>query len=346
RVVVWVWDKLLLVVSDWRWAIGAGVCIGGALMTKPLIGLGLPALGLAWLALAGMLTRRSAMIVLVSGAVGLLIALPWHVSMLAQYGESFSHVYFWEQSFQRATGERFHHRPWDWYFQLIAGRLDESINPGLMWPLYASAIAGLAVVAARWRSGVHRVGDALAAVWTLAWFIALCVFSAKQNYYLLVVHPGAAWLSAIAVAVGAKRVGAVVRPALARAAVVLAGVAAVAVAAVSSVKYVKDVPRSLPDDQRALVRFMAEHRGEAFYNGGLAYPEVALLYLKTGVWVRSLVEKAPVAPALVPSGALMVYREDHPASTSADPADPEVFNAPLGGGTYTVRRRHGDADVK
>jgi 4-amino-4-deoxy-L-arabinose transferase-like glycosyltransferase len=332
------------------WSLAGGVCIGLALMTKPLIGLAFPVFGCAWLAASGLLTRRNAGLVMLSGICGAVVALPWHASMLALYGQDFSRAYFWEQSLRRATGEMFHARPADWYLRLIAGSVPESIHPGLMAPIYLAALAGIVVVVTRWRRGRTRAGDALSLLWAAGWFGALCAFAGKQNYYLLVVHPGAAWLGAIAVAELGGRAARACSERRARAA---AGVAA-ALSAVGflafAIVYVRSVSRrierDLPPEQRALIEFIGANRGTPVYNGGLPYTEAALVYLKAGVWPRSLVEKMPVPPAQVPAGALMVYREDHPATSSADPADPEVFVAPVGGSMYTVRRRHGPDESK
>jgi 4-amino-4-deoxy-L-arabinose transferase-like glycosyltransferase len=338
--------------SPLPWSIVAGVCIGLALMTKPLMGLAFPLLGLGWLWASGLLTRRAAALVVLGGVVGAIVALPWHASMLSLYGDAFARSYFWEQSFKRATGEMFHARPWYWYFQLIGGSRDvpESISPGLMLPIYLGALAGIAAVIARWRAGRARAGDALAALWTLVWFVSLCAFSGKQNFYLLVVHPGAAWLSAIAVAALAKRM---VRSwsewevrRLARTGVVLMAAGLIWLLLVYPASVRRSLPRSLPADQLALIEFIENNRSKPMYNGALYYTEAAQIYLKSGVWPRSLVEWQPVAPDRVPAGALMIYREDQPASASADPADAEIFVVPIGGGTYTVRVRHAGAATK
>src|SRR2546428_9131620 len=40
------------------------------------------------------LTRRAAALIVVSGVVGAVVALPWHASMLSLYGDAFARSYF------------------------------------------------------------------------------------------------------------------------------------------------------------------------------------------------------------------------------------------------------------
>jgi len=298
-----------------RWCVLAGVCIGGALMTKPLIGLGLPVLGVAWLWASGLLTRRAAVLVGLSGLIGAAVAAPWHVSMFAMYGREFSGAYFFEQSLQRATGERFMVQPWWWYFKHAVEGDPEAAPPWMMWPVYALAVAGLGVV--MWKracpigglSRERRAGDALAAVWTLTWLAALSVFASKRNYYVLVVHPGTAWLGAIAVGAVIGFAGRA-RPAVEawlRAAAVGGLAAGVIIAVLGVREAVRAGGGAGPAEREQLMAFLREHSARQIYNADLPYQTAALAYIKAGIWPRSLRERTPVARDEIPVGALMVF---------------------------------------
>ncbi|MGH7293090.1 MAG: ArnT family glycosyltransferase, partial [Myxococcota bacterium] len=151
--------------APWGTFVGAGVLLGAALMTKPFYGLGAAALVLPWLWWMGLLTARRAAQIGMSVAIGMLIATPWYASMVARYGHAFVQAHVHEQTVQRAAGEMHDAQSWTWYLKLIAGTLDESIEPRKMWLIYAAAVAGMIVVALRRRDRGTWVGGSLAALW-------------------------------------------------------------------------------------------------------------------------------------------------------------------------------------
>ena len=332
------------------WCVLAGLCIGGALMVKPLMGLGLPLLGAAWLGLAGLWRADRVRGLALSAAVGTAVALPWHASMVWLHGRAFVQTYLLDQSMKRATGEMFEAQPWWWYFgHAVAGDPDAA-PPWTMWPIYGLALAGLAVVAWRWRraagAGV-RAGDALAAVWTIAWFSALSIFAGKHNYYVLVVHPGTAWLAGIAcaslIAGMGRACGERFAVGLPRGAAVL-GVLACAALLARTPHAVHKARRELPVPERdAFIASLRERPGLPVYNCALPYRMAALAYIQVGVWPRSVVEREPMAPELVPSGALMVYRRDmlgrKAFEKNLDPNDRVLFRSSDGPFAYLVVQR-------
>ncbi len=339
---------------EWACLLGAGACIGAALMTKPLYGAGAGLIGLLWMWLAGRWNTRHAAKVAASVGVGVMIATPWHVSMIAMQGESFVRAYIHEQTVQRAIGEMHDRQPWHWYFQLIAGTIDEAIEPRKMWVIYALAVAGMMVVISRWwRAGASgRAGDVLAVMWTVAWFAALSLFGGKRNYYLLVLHPGTAWLAAIALgrmlaqadkAIGRERVQGVIRVAA------IAGLIAGVVLLARSPSQVAKERRELSVPERnAFMAFIASQHaaGREVYDCGLTYRIAALAYIQAGFWPKCPSERTAFTPDAIPAGGLMAYKDDLLArrafGTFVDPRDRLVFRSSPGG-QYTVYERFAEA---
>ncbi len=330
------------------WGILAGVCLGAALMTKPVFGLGAAALIVLWLGMIGQLTRRRLGLVGLSVLVGIALAAPWHVSMILRHGSAFTSAYIHEQTLQRALGEMHDHQPWDWYLRLIAGTVPEAQQAWKMWPLYGLAALGLCV---RWRAASGRGGDVLVMLWTVGWFVAMSVFGGKRNYYLMVMHPGTAWLAAIAL--GALLAGLArrwnpdgVRKLTGAAAVV--GVVAIGGVLAHVPHTVRKAIKELPVPERnEFMAFVRSQRtlGREVYDCGLSYRIDALTYIETGYWPRCASERTGVPPDKVPAGALAAYRDDMLAKgvfgTYVDPKDRLVFRSSPNG-QYMVYQRHTD----
>ena len=89
--------------------------------------------------------------------------------------------------------------------------------------------------------------------------------------------------------------------------------------------------------------FLREHPGVPVYNCGLPYRMAALAYIQAGVWPRSIIEREPMAPELVPSGELMVYRNDmllrKEYQAHLDPYDRVLFRSSDGPFAYLVVQR-------
>ncbi len=342
-----------------RWCVLAGVCLGAALMTKPLYALALVPFALAWLWGSGLLTSRRAALVLLSGAIGAALAAPWHVWMVAHHGQAFVKAYIHEQTVQRALGEFHDHQSWDWYLRLIAGTIAEAERPERMWPIYALALAGLGVVAWGWARGAlvsraARAGSILAAMWTVGWFVGLSLFGGKRNYYLMVVHPGTAWLAGLAIAEGVRVLGRVSVERNGRWSIAVRCVRGAAVAGlVASVILIVRLPWAVAEARRSqeaperdeFMRYVREQHGhgEAIYDCGLSYRTASLTYIEAGVWPRALTERVGRTPHDVPVGGLMCYRADKLAEgsfgTYVDPADELLFRSSPTGRFIVYRRR-------
>ncbi len=335
------------VAGDIWWGVFAGVFMGAALMTKPLFGLGAGVLAMIWLGGLGMLTRRRAGIVGLGLVVGAVIGAPWHVWMVTHHGGAFTSAYFHEQTVQRAIGEMHDAQAWDWYFRLIAGTIPESQGAERMWPIYGLAVVGLGVVVARWRGGESRSGDALAALWTLGWFVSMSMFGGKRNYYLMVIHPGTAWLAGIAAGAGvgwiARRWGERSVKRLVRGTAVAGLLATIGVLCATPMLIRKQAKGLATPERDGFMAFLRTRGERPVYDCGLTYRMASLAYIQSGVWPRAETERAITRPESVPSGALMAYRADTLASaafgTYLDPRDRLVFRSSPGG-QFVVYERH------
>lgn len=306
--------------SWWRWTIGAGACVGLALLTKPLFALVAPMLVIAWLVLTrglrdqasiGRGVRASA----IAGAIGVAIALPWHVSMLTMHGSAFVDAYFVRQSLDRAIGARFRPEPWYWYVSYWFGQPHSPVR-WQTWPILALALIGAIMTARRWwrlpaprhtAPPEDRAWIALgvmALVWTLGWLGLMSTFADKRDYYMLVLYPGLAVLGGM----GAARA---LQPAGANWVRRLAPIGLIVALVLSGYQLSQrdtirqDAP--LNAEIRALADWLSARRGEVVFNGGMRYNDAALVYIVSGVWPRTLVEKAPVPPEQLPAGVLAVY---------------------------------------
>jgi 4-amino-4-deoxy-L-arabinose transferase-like glycosyltransferase len=195
----------------WMLVVGSGLCVGAALMTKPLIGLGVPVVVCAWamLAIRGnaeqrtIAVSRGSVALMCTGALvmGATTALPWHLSMISLHDELFTSQYFGREIASRAAGElvggqKQTQPPWFYLVHLASA-----------WTMWAAAIA--MVIATR--RGTGRTGTAtkfsdrmedrrtlvlMGIVWTLAWLVALTIFPDRRDRYAMPVHAGMALLLA------------------------------------------------------------------------------------------------------------------------------------------------------
>lgn len=119
------------------------------------------------------------------GAACALFAL-WLIPAAMQGGEAYRSELLWTQTSGRIVQSFDHARPIYWYF--IAAPL--ILFPWLFWPRLWRAIVGL--------RGEHDVGLRFLGAWLLPVFVAFCVVSGKQAYYLVPELAGAALLLAMA----------------------------------------------------------------------------------------------------------------------------------------------------
>lgn len=339
----------------WLWTVLTGVAIGASLLIKPFIALGIPALLVVWLLASGMLTRRQVLLACAVGLVGVLVALPWHVSMIAQHGQAFTDAYIQRQTIKRATGAMFDAEPWYWYFQHISDTEQRAIKPHKMLVIYGLAALGILVVALgfrRSRPGTRRAGDMIGVVWTVLWMAALSAFADKRVYYIMVVHPGTALLAGLFVGrvlewIEDRRTimdpqdDAVGR--LVRFASIVGLVTAVVLIGRGPWLIERGRVQRVQPERAELFDWVRANRYETFYNAGIMYQEAALVFIKTGVWPKTLVEKEPVPSSKIPSGALGIYRQDQVGRTDRpieiDPNDPVLYRATGERFTYVVFRR-------
>ena len=170
--------------SPWR-AAGAGALLGLALLTKPLIALGVP---LLWLPCfyRGATRWQGAKLLGISYTAALAVALPWHLYMVSRFGEEFVGQYFGNQIVGRAKGQ--HGEEGLLYYLTISEYFY------LPWLL-----AGLAVWVSLGRQPWRRRNPGLlfpGLFWATAWLVALSLFADKKPNYLLPAWPGLAWAGA------------------------------------------------------------------------------------------------------------------------------------------------------
>ncbi len=193
-----------------RW-LSAGACVGLALLCKPLMAL-LAVPMLAWWHVqeashadkepeaqardgkhrpSGAAAFAKACALMLIGA--LVVAGPWHASMLALHG-GFAGQYFGAEVAARATGEVTAGPQWSkpWWFYL-----EQLVTTG--WPWLALALLGaLDLSLGKLRPGARGLAR-WAILWVLAWLVMLSVFPDRRDRYAVVVHPalavlGACWL--------------------------------------------------------------------------------------------------------------------------------------------------------
>lgn len=343
-----------------RFTIGAGVLLGLALNTKPLFAFIVPVMIVAWLVLTRGLSseterptrvRRGLAACAWSALIGFALALPWHIGMCISHGSDFVTNYFVTQSVDRAIGARFRPDPWHWYLSYWFANLSRPLMIGT-WPILTLAAVGVWMTLRR-RFRLRLLRDEapvlqtqawirlgmMALLWTVTWFVLMCFFGDKRDYYTLVLYPGLAILGGMAIARALKSPGEIWTRRLAP----LATLLALASAMITIVQ--RDTIRQnspLRDDIRELGAFLSKHPAQNVYNGGMRYNDAALAFIVSGTWPRTLVEKAPVPPELLPIGALAVYDTDPappgvPARPKPLPQDERIFQS----GRFTIIQHGG-----
>ncbi len=173
---------------------GAGVAVGLAMLCKPLFAIiALPIMAV-WL-IAQRRARLAAWLV-PSAVVAVVVAAPWHLSMLQIHGELFESQYFGREIVSRTSNrEGFGDRPWWTYLWFIV----REFHP---WQLMLYAMLGTLAAAAIRPGGRHRLrrhapAIAFALVWAGAWLVLLSLFGDKRVRYMMHVWPALALLGAI-----------------------------------------------------------------------------------------------------------------------------------------------------
>ena len=165
--------------------VGAGACVGLALLCKPLIGLAAFVVFPIWLLIAGQRDRILPMLA-IGIPVALAVALPWHLEMWARFGQAFTDQYFGNQIVDRARGA---HGSEGALFYLTMSE----------WSSYPWVAAGLAVgiyLRRRSRRGGDRDLVLFGLTWALPFVIGLSIFADKKPNYALLVWPMLSWVVA------------------------------------------------------------------------------------------------------------------------------------------------------
>jgi 4-amino-4-deoxy-L-arabinose transferase-like glycosyltransferase len=282
-------------ISPWAWYPAAGIPLGMALMTKPLVAILILPLVAAWLIVSARARLLPAL--LATLAVALAVALPWHLSMAALHNGAFTRQYVGHQIIDRAAGN-------------LGDANIGATSPAYYlihlakagWPwLITVALAFVAL--ARSRRLSHRPGTAsLALIWALGWLIALSLFADKRPRYLLPIYPAWAWLSAMwFVNIAPPRLAR-----FRRAATRWAGPAAVAAGIVLAAL---PIQLSKPPNPQweALFAHLRQNHITDVWQGAFSGARAARLYLEFGQWPHPTRDDAGNLLATPPVGAAIVY---------------------------------------
>jgi 4-amino-4-deoxy-L-arabinose transferase-like glycosyltransferase len=188
------------------WSAGAGLALGGAMLTKGLTGVAI--VGLAHLTVL-LLERRVSLRVVAGGllalAVAAAIALPWYLAMERAY-PGYLHYYIVERHLSGFASESQRHayRPWAYYIPVMA-------VGGLPWVLYLP----LAFRPGSEDGGTSPLADSrrLGTGWLLTGLVFLSAAGSKLFTYALPLFPAVAlltvvgWLRALATETGRRWLG-------------------------------------------------------------------------------------------------------------------------------------------
>ncbi len=315
------WQLLFMLMAAWIWVVTAkrknhhltwlaGIPLGLALMCKPLMALLLIPILFAWLFLerrnqsvsAHPLRPYSSIIILT--LIALLIALPWHASMIYLYGATFTRQYFGHEVVARMQGLR-NHEPL-WYYAAEIGRS--------YWPWMVALILGFYHW---WRGRVskhHRQALWLASVWCGIWAISLTLFPDKRPRYALPLYPMMAMVAAYGMATCKGlplrrwyRYGLNITAIL----VVFVGL---------TVHFLPIRFQNPPDpDLTALVEWARAQEPSHVYSAAMTAIDESTIFLKAGYWPIPL----RLAQKPLKSGSLLIYTDQ--GNWQSPPSGEKVF---------------------
>jgi 4-amino-4-deoxy-L-arabinose transferase-like glycosyltransferase len=305
----------------------AGLPLGLALLTKPLVGLVFIPVVALWLVLSR--ERRHLLPLAGAGLVAVAVAAPWHISMHLLHPGEFAARYFGAEIAERAKGhlQAGHKRPPPvWYYLAAIG--------GRYWPWLAFVLlSGLAWARGRgaWRDAR---GARLALVWTLAWLAALTIYADRRDRYAIVLYPALAWLAALWLS-HAGGAAARVRRA------VLRGIGPVAVVGAAALALAPVRLQAPPDPHwqelfAAMRGPLSQEDGSApdLYEGGTGGAQEARLYLEFGRWPIQTQDASGRIIARPAAGSLILYH--HRGGLAPGPGEKEVFRS--GNGNLILTR--------
>jgi len=305
------WLLMFMLATAWIWLAAArsrrrhlswlaGIPLGMALMCKPLMALLLVPILFVWLFLerrnslhsaSGRPGSRPYSSLLIPTAVALLIALPWHVSMIHLYGESFLRQYFGQEVVARLQGHR--NREPVWYYVVEIGRS--------YWPWMIALFAGLF---RWWRGSVsrhHRHLLLLASAWAGIWAIVLTLFPDKRPRYELPLYPMMAIIAAYGIATCSC-------PPLRR--WYRHGLAPTALWVIVTSLTIQFLPihfQAPPEkDLTALVEWARMQTPEQVHSAAMTAIDESTIFLKAGYWPTPL----RLAPKPLKPGSLIIYSDE------------------------------------
>ena len=318
------WQLLFMMMAVWLWLLAsrpgskrlvwpAGMALGLALLCNPLTALLVPCILMIWIGSG--VSARTIKARQLAGLLlaALLVALPWHLSMVHLYGESFTRQYFGQEVAARLQGLR--NREPIWYYAVEFGKT--------YWPWMVFVFLGLA----KWRrnpvSGHHEKGLVSAFVWVAVWALAITLFPDKRPRYALPLYPMLAMISAYGLVSlpwhPLRRWYRQGLPITACLVIVTGGAACLLPLRV----------QAPPDpDLSALVKWVGQQKPDTVYSAAMTSSDESMVYLKTGYW--------PNPPRFHPhptTGSLMIYTD----TLHSEPgrAEREVFQQ----GPYRVVRK-------
>ena len=163
----------------------AGACIGLALLVKPWLALLPLAILIAWSVsleswriLPNWLAAITAMT---------LVAAPWHLSMLHQFGSTWTDAYIASQAVARITSDA-HGSELPYYYL--------SALLSWHWPWLIFTALGVSAIITK-RFPRDRAAVRLIVLWLVVWFLALTISTDKTTRYMISTMPMLAWLAAL-----------------------------------------------------------------------------------------------------------------------------------------------------
>ena len=310
------WQLFFMLLAVWLWALAAqtgrrrlawlaGIPVGLALLCKPLMGFMVPLILLVWLFTGN--ARRPPRPVDLAGCVlmALLVALPWHGSMIFTHGRIFLEQYFGHEVGQRLQG-LINHKPY-WYYAKEIGKT--------YWPWMVLLAAGLVRWARGGLSPRHRSILKGAFIWIVIWVAVLSLFPDKRPRYALPLYPMMAILAGYGWAALPWRFSRTW---------VRKGLPLTAVVAVTLAATVAALPirfQAPPDPElSALVEWTTTQNPAQVYSAALSAVDESMIYLKAGYWPIPL-SSTPRPPA----GSLLIYTDS--LEPRPDSGAPCIFQA-------------------
>jgi|GEM_PF-2297739 len=167
-----------------KWLIAMGASFGLSVMTKSLAGLIGP-----FVVILDVLLRRDwkmlrSRYIWYGVTAFFVIALPWHLSMIAMYGHRFWDEYVGFHIVERAFTELYADLPWYWYIKIIIQRL---------FPLSFFFIGALLVPVVDMIRR-KKIEASLALLWLGVPLLLFTLVKTKFEWYILPAYPAAAWL--------------------------------------------------------------------------------------------------------------------------------------------------------